>query len=201
MYATNRQKKLLRFFGISFSPNIPAGAAGWEIGAVMESEENREIWRRYLYVTEDFDSESDELYPYDHDALRAAAVPAEWSASKAIGEFRDELVAAELVDGSPFDRPQPTVEFSRRSFMFTGKFAFGSRSACQSAVVENGGSAPAHKTVSRDIDYLVIGCEGSKFWKRGSYGNKIEAAILARREHGSPSIISEEHWLKHLEHS
>lgn len=201
MYATNRQKKLLRFLGVSFSPSISAGAAGWEIGTLMELEENRELWRRYLYVTEDFGSESEELYPYDMATLIATAVPAEWSASQAIGEFRSELVTAELVDGSPFDRPQPNVEFNRRVFMFTGRFEFGSRSACQCAVIERGGAAPSQKTVSKDVDYLVIGYEGSKFWKRGSYGNKIEAAILARREHGSPAIISEEHWLKYLKNA
>lgn len=198
MHATNRQKKLLRFFGVSFSQNLSAGAAGWEIAELMEPEENQEIWRKYLYVTGDFDSESDQLLPYDIAALRTVDVPEEWSASKAVGEFRSELVAAEVSDASPFDNPQPTVEFHGRNFMFTGKFGFGSRKACQVAVVERAGAAPSRKTVSREIDFLVIGCEGSKFWKRGSYGNKIETAILARREHGSPAIISEEHWLKCL---
>ncbi len=198
MYATNRQKKLLRFFGIFYSQNISAGAAGWEIADLMESEEYRELWRKYVYSTGDFDTGSEELYPYDLEELRKVEVPEEWCISKAIGEFRSELVASELKDASPFDNPQPTVEFHGRNFMFTGKFGFGSRKACQTAVVERGGAAPFRKTVSREIDYLVIGYEGSKFWKRGSYGNKIETAILARREHGSPDIISEEHLLKFL---
>lgn len=201
MKATNRQKKLLRFFQVSYSPNISTGAAGWEISDLFESQENRELWRKYLYLTGDFDSDTDQLAQFDPPALESVVVPEDWSASKAIDQFRHEIVASAVSDSSPFDIPQPVVVFLGRQFMFTGKFAFGSRKACQAAVTEKGGLAPSNKTVSRKIDYLVIGCEGSQFWKRGSYGNKIEAAILARREHGSPAIISEDHWLKCMENS
>ena len=57
IHASNRQKKLLRFFKVSFHPNISAGAAGWEIAAIMSSEDCREQWRRYLFPTSDFDSD------------------------------------------------------------------------------------------------------------------------------------------------
>ena len=33
--ASNRQKKLLRFFDVPFSPKISAGAAGWETATVQ----------------------------------------------------------------------------------------------------------------------------------------------------------------------
>ena len=199
MNATNRQKKLLRFFKIHFSPKISVGAAGWEIGFIMENEEYREQWRRYLYLTKDFDSDTDQLKPFDKGELASIEVPEDWSALESMQQFRDELVAHKLTDTSPFDQPQPQVEFSGRSFIFTGKFSYGTRKTCQLAVTERGGYAPSKKFVSREIDYLVIGAEGSKVWKRGSYGNKIERAILARREHGAPAIISEEHWTSHLE--
>jgi hypothetical protein len=198
MRATNRQKKLLRFFRTPFSPNISVGAAGWEIGGLMQNEEYREQWRRYLYLTKDFDSDTDELKPFDGREMANIQVPEDWSSSEAMHQFRDELVVSELADASPFDQPQPPVEFNGRSFIFTGKFSYGTRKSCQSAVTDRGGYAPSQKYVSPEIDYLVIGAEGSKVWKRGSYGNKIEAAILARREHGSPAIISEEHWASHL---
>ena len=194
MRATNRQKKLLRFFRTPFSPNISVGAAGWEIGGLMQNEEYREQWRRYLYLTKDFDSDTDELKPFDESEMANTQVPEDWSLSEAM----HQVVVSELADASPFDQPQPPVEFTGRSFIFTGKFSYGTRKACQSAVTDRGGYAPSQKYVSQEIDYLVIGAEGSKVWKRGSYGNKIEAAILARREHGSPAIISEEHWASHL---
>ena len=175
------------------------GAAGWEIGFIMENEECREQWNRYLYLTKDFDSDTDQLKPFDEGELISIDVPEDWSASEAIRQFRDELVAHELIDNSPFDQPQPHVEFSGKGFMFTGKFSYGTRKKCQMAITERGGYAPSKNSVSRKIDYLVVGAEGSKDWKRGSYGNKIEGAILARRVHGTPAIISEEHWTSHFE--
>lgn len=199
--ASNRQKKLLHFFKIPFSPNISAGAAGWEIAAIMSSDESREQWHRYLFLTCDFDSDTDTLKPFDSAALRAVQIPEDWSSSQALQQFRDELVADILNDESPFDRPQPEVLFPKRTFMFTGKFTFGTRKACQDAVISRSGSAPDQKSVSRLIDYLVIGTEGSKAWRKGAYGNKIEDAILSRRDYGSPAIISEEHWVATLSNS
>lgn len=198
MTATNRQKKLLTFFGIRFSPNISTGAAGWEIGALMADQENRMRWCRYLYLTRDFGSDSAVPAHYDPDELAAVEIPEDWDASEAIQKLRDEIVGEEMSDGSPFDDPAPEVEFSGHNFMFTGKFDFGTRTACQTAVTDRGGAAPSQKSVSREIDYLVIGTGGSKAWKRGSYGNKIEEAIISRREHGTPAIISEEHWSTEL---
>jgi hypothetical protein len=192
--ASNRQKKLLRFFEVHFSANISAGAAGWEIATIMSNDECRERWHRYLFLTKDFDSDTDSLKPFDVAALQAVQIPEGWSSSDAFREFRDELVDGILHDESPFDRPQPDVLFAKRKFMFTGKFTFGTRKACQDAVSSRGGSASDQKSVSHLIDYLVIGTEGSKAWRRGTYGNKIEDAILSRREYGSPAIISEAHW-------
>ncbi len=193
--ASNRQKKLLRFFEVPFSANISAGAAGWEIATIMSNEECRERWHRYLFLTKDFDSDTDSLKPFDTAALQTVQIPDDWSSSAAFRQFRDELVDDILHDESPFDRPQPDVLFTKRTFMFTGKFAFGTRKTCQDAVISRGGSAPDQKSVSHLIDYLVIGAEGSKAWRRGTYGNKIEDAILSRRVYGSPAIISEGHWV------
>lgn len=196
--ASNRQKKLLRFFDIPFSANITTGAAGWEIATIMMNDECRDRWRRYLFLTEDFDSDTDSLKPFDKTALQAVQIPEGWSSSEAFRKFRDELVDNILHDESPFDLPQPPVLFPKRTFIFTGKFAFGTRKACQDAVVSRDGSAPDQKSVSHSIDYLVIGTEGSKAWRRGTYGNKIEDAILSRREYGTPAIISEAHWVAAL---
>lgn len=198
MKASNRQKKILRFFEIHFSPDISAGAAGWEIGNLMHDEQNAEAWRKYVFLTSDFDSDLEQLKPFTPADLAAVVVPDGWSQSDAMAAFRDEIAAEEMADGSPFDSPQPPVKFEGQAFMFTGNFDYGSRTACQAAVINKGGKAPSTKTVTDEISYLVIGAKGSATWKRGAYGNKIEAAILHRRQHGSPAIISEAHWLKSL---
>jgi len=198
MTATNRQKKLLTFFGIRFAPNISTGAAGWEISSLFSDERNREKWRRYLYLTNDFDFDSSIPAKFDLSELEALVIPEDWSSSTERQKVYNDIIGTVMSDGSPFDDPEPELIFPQRKFVFTGKFHFGERDACQNAITERGGLAPSQKNISREIDFLVIGEGGSKAWKRGSYGNKIEAAILSRREHGKPAIISEKHWIKEL---
>jgi NAD-dependent DNA ligase len=197
--ATNRQRKLLRFFSIPFGPNISFGAAGWEIDSLMSNERNREEWRRYVYLTKDYGNDSDQLQPFDKNALHDVSVPKDWSSAQAVQDYREDLAASILSQQSPFDSPEPVIVFRGHAFVFTGEFDFGTRKECQDAVVRKGGAAPNVKFVSQNIDYLVIGQHGSPVWKRGSYGNKIESAILARRDHGKPAIISEKHWTKCLD--
>ena len=194
--ASNRQKKILKFFGTPFTARLSAGAAGFEIKKLMANEANRELWRKYVFLTQDFDSESDELKSYDGGALASVVVPEDWSSSDAVAEYRKEFAADLLRDHSPYDDPQPPMEFIDRAFVFTGAFAFGSRTECQQEVIRRGGKT--QNTVSRTVDYLVIGEEGSKAWKEGAYGNKIEAAVIARRECGMPAIVSEAHWMDAL---
>jgi DNA ligase (NAD+) len=196
--ATNRQKKILRFLEVPFSPNLSMGAAGFKIEELMADESNRERWKRYLFLTQDFDSDSDTLKPFSSADLAAVKIPDGWSGSQAIENYKVELAAKIVSEDSPFDHPQPEVIFNGKSFLFTGQFISGSRKDCQKAVNLRGGITTDQKQASQMIDYLVVGSEGSKVWSKGSYGNKIEAAILARREHGKPSIISEEHWVAAL---
>jgi len=192
--ASNRQKKLLRFFGVQFSPNISIGAAGWEIANLLSDDDLRERWRKYLYLTKDFDSETDQLKPFDQNQLDAVVIPDEWHSSGEIQDFKDELVAGLLENNAPYDNPQPSILFSNRTFAFTGKFNFGARKECQNAVSALGGAASGNPAINRNLDYLVIGTQGSPAYKRGSYGTKIEKAVLSRRDFGSPAIVSEDHW-------
>ena len=194
MTASNRQKKILRFFGINFADNISSGAAGWEIGSLFHDPSNELAWNKYLYLTNDFCRDSDQLASFDKEQLDKAELPDDWTLSEAASEYRKEIISEEMPHGSPFDDPAPVIDFADKTFMFTGKFDFGDRSACQAAVEARGGRAPETKTITTDIDYLVIGTAGSKAWKMGAYGNKIEKAILLRREQGAPAIISEDHW-------
>ena len=149
----------MRFFGIEFHPSITSGAAGWESGNISSDEVKAEKWYKYVYLTEDFDSDSDQLLPYDEETLEKTTFPDDWSARKAIQEFREETAAQILASESPYDYPPPDVVFSGRSFCFTGKFDFGPRKECEHLIIEKGGSAA--KGVSGDLDLLVIGTQGS----------------------------------------
>lgn len=73
--ASNRPKKLLNFFGVRFGADISTGAAGWEIEWLMSDESKRDRWRRYLYLTLDFDSDSDELKPFTDNQLTTLIIP------------------------------------------------------------------------------------------------------------------------------
>lgn len=192
--ASNRQRKVLRFFSVPFGPNLSKGAAGVTIEKLMADESNRHTWRKYLYRTQDFDSDSDQLKPFSIADLASVNVPEGWSGSKAIEEFQEKLVAKIVQEESPFDHPQPKVVFPGKTFLFTGQFSFGSRQKCQKAVAALGGIPSDAKDANHLLDYLVVGSKGNKAWSKGSYGNKIESAILARRRYGKPSIISDEHW-------
>jgi hypothetical protein len=198
--ASNRQKKLLRFFGVKFRDSISIGAAGWEIARIMANEANRMAWRRYLYLTSDFGSESDVLKPFDRRILHEVVVPEEWSAGAAIDDFKSEFVAEFLKENSPYDLTPPAISIFQQKFIFTGKFGLGTREECQKLVESLGGIAPTQKTVSHSIDYLVVGKLGNSHWSHSDegYGNKISAAILARREYGKPAIVSEDHWLREI---
>ena len=93
----------------------------------------------------------------------------------------------------PLDRPPPSIAFGGSTFVFTGSFAFGERTACIAAVESLGGTAA--KNVSRKVDYLVIGEIGSLAWVTSSYGRKIERAADIRARGDRLRIVEERHWL------
>ena len=89
--------------------------------------------------------------------------------------------------------PVPEIRFAGASFAFTGKFASGTRAECHEAVTELG--AVAQNEVNHSTDYLTIGNEGGENWHQGSYGRKIEKALILRMETDKPVILAEGDWL------
>lgn len=194
--ASNRQRKVLKLLGVAFGDDLSISAASWEITRLFEDPANEDRWSRYVFRTQDFDVDSDELAPFDEDELANVQLPEGWDRTEAVTRFRSELVKAEMSDGSPFDIPMPRIKFDGAEFVFTGRFEFGSRTACADAVEQRGGSHA--KRVSRSSSYLVVGTLGSPVWKNRNYGTKIEDAIILRREGGRLSIVSEQHWRQAL---
>ena len=91
--------------------------------------------------------------------------------------------------GIPLDDPQPEVVFPRRTFLFTGTCAYGTRKECQAFIDEWDGINI--KNVTRKLDYLVIGTYVSKTWMHESFGRKIEKAMEYRELYRKPAIVSE----------
>lgn len=96
----------------------------------------------------------------------------------------------------PLDSPAPPVLFDGRGFCFTGKFSRGSRRECEAHVLERGGVVL--DSVTRALNYLVIGSVGSRDWLHSSFGRKIQKAVHYRSTGTDLRIISEDHWSQQL---
>jgi NAD-dependent DNA ligase len=108
-----------------------------------------------------------------------------------VGGNAPERGAASMSTALPLTRPEPTIEFSGRSFCFTGKFYSGTRDWCESEVIARGSKIGA---ITKSLDYLVIGEIGSRDWIHSTHGRKIEKTI-DYNEHGCGiAIVAEEHW-------
>jgi hypothetical protein len=196
--ATNRQLKVLHFFGVPIAPPPSKGRAGGIIGKLFSDPVNKHLWTAYIYITNDEDDATAELRPHDRAALAQVVIPEDWRPRprfKASNEKRKvlEMVVADLLkEGSPFDDPLPEISITGKCFAFTSRFEFGSRNDCQNAVISRGGSISDGVTSKTDV--LVIGSDANPAWAHGSYGNKIEAALVRRMQFGKPAIIPEALW-------
>ena len=103
------------------------------------------------------------------------------------------------VSGAPTALPLEAgvlVVLANRSLCFTGQFLFGTRSACERASISRG--AACLSTVTKKLDYLVIGEMASRDWKNTTHGTKIENAIEVRKQGGRLRIVSEAQWIMSL---
>ena len=113
----------------------------------------------------------------------------------AFSDHSTELGEVQKPTTLPLCHPAPSLTFESRRYCFTGTFNYGSRDACESAVVERGATAGSF---TQKTNVLVIGSYATDSWKHSSFGNKILTAC-ANRELGLPiSIVSEAHWAEHL---
>lgn len=95
----------------------------------------------------------------------------------------------------PLCHPAPTLTFVGKQYCFTGTFSFGQRKHCEEAVNERGGTSGS---LTRRTDVLVIGAYATDSWKHSSFGNKILKAAEMRAEGTPISLVSEQHWVRHL---
>jgi len=81
-----------------------------------------------------------------------------------------------------------------KNFLFTGKLASMSRAEAKTKVADLGGVAKS--SVTKDLDYLVIGDEGSPLFGGGTKGSKMLKAEKLIEEGADLVIISETDFLK-----
>ena len=81
------------------------------------------------------------------------------------------------------------IQFAGARFCLTGIFN-RSHDDLKAAIESRGGAVA--ENVSRRLRYLVVGSSGSTEWKYGTFGTKVEKAMLIKDEDGAAlSIISE----------
>ena len=114
---------------------------------------------------------------------------------KLIGGTLEELAQATHVTGLAFDDVE-RVEFPGALFCLTGDFVFGPRNICEASIERRGGVVS--KSVTKKLQYLVVGGLGSAEWKHGSFGTKLEKAMSYKRSGVGISIVHEDHWASSL---
>jgi NAD-dependent DNA ligase len=95
----------------------------------------------------------------------------------------------------PLCNPAPVLAFEGLAYCFTGTFNYGQRKHCEAAVTERGAAAGG---LTQKTNVLVIGTYATDSWKHSSFGTKIMNAVEYRRKGRPISIVSEEHWVRHL---
>lgn len=127
----------------------------------------------------------------DFVAMREAAAAASEDTKLAV----DVALPAITVD-SPFDAPPPPIDYLGRIFVVTGDFACAKRSHVVGRIESLGGDVAA--SVSKKVNFLVVGSLGCELWKTEGYGTKIEKAVELRNAGVPLRIVAEKHWFESL---
>lgn len=109
-----------------------------------------------------------------------------------IGGENSEIGELAKTSKLPVDDPMPSIIFKNSTFLFTGTCAFGSRKQCQDVIERLGGKNA--KSVTKSLNYLVLGTYITDSWAHETFGRKIEKAIEYRDNNVPLSIVTEEHW-------
>lgn len=105
------------------------------------------------------------------------------------GSVTPEVLKLPINDDAPVEIPAAVV-------CLTGEFLYGTRDACHRVTAQAG--AILADTVTRKLNYLVVGTNVSPHWANTSYGRKIQKAVDLQRDGRPLSIISERRWLSAL---
>ena len=112
--------------------------------------------------------------------------------SQLVGGKISMVLGADGPTTLPVDDPAPPLEWNESVFVMTGRFAYGTRAACEQEIVSRGGQLAAN--VTKRTTYLVLGTFGSDDWSHSSFGRKLERACELKSAGGEIYIITEDHW-------
>jgi len=114
-----------------------------------------------------------------------------------VGGTASLLLGFEGASTLPLDKPPPLICWGGDEvYVFTGKFAYGTRKHCEREVVQR--DSRCESDVTRRTTFLVIGTFGSEDWAHTSYGRKIQRAVELRAAGFPLRIVGEDHWAEAL---
>lgn len=116
--------------------------------------------------------------------------------SKLVGGQISVTLGLDAPSELPLDSPPPLVCWDDEVYVFTGRFAWGTRAHCHTEVISRGGRV--ENNVTRRTTFLVLGTFSSPDWKNTSYGRKIERAAELRDSGFALRIVGEDHWVNAL---
>lgn len=88
------------------------------------------------------------------------------------------------------------LTFQNSLFCLTGDFVFAPRPQCEQAILSRGGLVSG--SITKKLNYLVVGGLGSDEWKHGSFGTKIAKAMEYKRAGVPILIVHEDVWASSL---
>lgn len=112
-----------------------------------------------------------------------------------IGGALVDVAEASHVSAMALDQVE-MIDIPDRSFCLTGEFVFGPKQVCEAAIKRRGGTIAT--AVSKKVHYVVVGGLGSKEWKHGNFGNKIERAMQLKHEGVGLLVVHEDVWAASL---
>lgn len=107
-----------------------------------------------------------------------------------------DLTGRGLVNELTYDSVNAIV-FPYMRFCLTGDFIHGDRHKCVAEIRHRRGLISA--SVSRRVNYLIVGSLGSIEWRRENLGAKIERAIYYKQQGDPILIVRESVWRNALE--
>lgn len=84
----------------------------------------------------------------------------------------------------------PDLDFTQKRFAFTGASSKYSRVEFRALIERLGGQMT--DSISKNLDYLIIGADGNPCWAYACYGRKVEIAVNLRKE-GARILLIHEH--------
>ncbi len=110
------------------------------------------------------------------------------------GQRFDETGSADGAVAEVFSDQITEFYHLNKKICFTGKFICGTRNVCENSAKRKG--AIISKSVTTDLDVLILGTLASRDWRFTSHGRKIEKALGYKNKGRDILILSERTWLK-----